>query len=134
MNIICIRSLAIFAVQIYSDICLVNMWHPNIFRYLFGTECCIRIYSYICLCQCVATIQIFKYTEIFIDKYIHLPKYLLIFFKQIYLNIHLILFSPHEYIRTFIRTVRFQQICLIVLDQLNNSCYATNGMHFDLFL
>ena len=31
-------------VWIYSDICLVNMLHPNIFGYLFGTYCDIRIY------------------------------------------------------------------------------------------
>ena len=36
-TIICIRIHAIFVVQIYLDIFLVNMWHPNIFRYLFGT-------------------------------------------------------------------------------------------------
>ena len=30
-NIICIHIHAISRVQIYLDICLVNMWHPNIF-------------------------------------------------------------------------------------------------------
>ena len=36
-------------VQIYLNICLVNMWHLNIFRYLFGELCGIQIYSDICL-------------------------------------------------------------------------------------
>ena len=36
-NIIRIRICDISSVQIYLDICLVNMWHPNIFGYLFGT-------------------------------------------------------------------------------------------------
>ena len=43
---ICICS--IFLVQIYSDIGLVNMCPPNIFRYLFGKLCGIWIYSDIC--------------------------------------------------------------------------------------
>ena len=36
-NIIRIRIRAISGIQIYSDICLVNMLHPNLFRYSFGT-------------------------------------------------------------------------------------------------
>ena len=36
-NIICIRIRAISGVRIYWDIRLVNMWHPNIFGFLFGT-------------------------------------------------------------------------------------------------
>ena len=43
-------------------------------------------------------------------------------------------FFPHEYIRTFIRTVRVQRIYLIVFAQQNNSCFVTNGTHFHLFL
>ena len=31
-----VRICAVYRVQIYSDIHLVNMWHPNIFEYLFG--------------------------------------------------------------------------------------------------
>ena len=45
---ICIRSIS--GIQIYLDICLVNMGHPNIFGYLFSTVCGIQIFSYICLC------------------------------------------------------------------------------------
>ena len=37
LNIIRIRIRAISGVQIYLNICLVNMRHPNIFGYLFGT-------------------------------------------------------------------------------------------------
>ena len=83
--------------------------------------------------QCVANIRILQYIPIFIDKYIHLPKYSLIFWKQIYSDFHSILIFHHEYIWTFIRTVRFQQIYLIVFAQQNISCYATNDTHFDLF-
>ena len=36
-NIICICICAISGIRIYSDICLVNMLHPNIFGYSFGT-------------------------------------------------------------------------------------------------
>ena len=36
-------------VQIYLDIHLVNMWHPNIFWYSFTKLCGIQIYSDICL-------------------------------------------------------------------------------------
>ena len=43
---ICIH--AISRVQIYSDMRSVNMWHPNIFGYLFGKLCGIQIYSDIC--------------------------------------------------------------------------------------
>ena len=72
-----------------------------------GQQSCLfqRIVKY----QCVANIQIFKYIRIFIDKYIHLPKYLWIFQEQINSDIHSRLFSPPEYIRTFIRIVRLQQ-------------------------
>ena len=45
-----IRIRAISAIQIYSGIRSVNMLHPNIFIYSFGTYCGIRIYSDICLC------------------------------------------------------------------------------------
>ena len=44
-SIIRIHIFAISRVQIYLDICLVNMWHPNIFRYLFCKLCGIQIYS-----------------------------------------------------------------------------------------
>ena len=47
-NIICILIHAISRVGIYSDICSVNMWHPNIFRYSFSKLCGIQIYSDIC--------------------------------------------------------------------------------------
>ena len=60
--------------------------------------------------QYVANIRIFEYIRIFIDKYIHSLKYSWIFPKRIYSDIHSRLFSPHEYIRTFIGNVRFQQI------------------------
>ena len=49
-NIIYIHICAISEVQIYSDICLVNMLHLNIFRSSVGTYCGIRIYSDIRLC------------------------------------------------------------------------------------
>ena len=60
--------------------------------------------------HCVANIRIFKYIRIFIDEYIHSYKYLWIFQTQIYSDIHLRLFPSHEYIRRFIRNVRFQRI------------------------
>ena len=50
-NIIRSWSLAISGVQIYLDIALVNMWHPNLFGYLLGTKCGIQTYSDICSCQ-----------------------------------------------------------------------------------
>ena len=73
--------------------------------------------------QCVANIRIFEYIRIFIDEYIHLPKYLWIFSKSIYSDIHLRHFSPHEYIWTFIRNVRFQRIHSNEAAKQNNSCY-----------
>ena len=36
-NTIRICICAISGIKIYSDICLVNMWHTNLFGYLFGT-------------------------------------------------------------------------------------------------
>ena len=45
-----IRISAISGIQIYSDIYLVNMLHPNIFGYSFGTLCGIRICLDIRLC------------------------------------------------------------------------------------
>ena len=57
--------------------------------------------------QCVANIRIFQYIQIFIDEYIHLLKYSRIFAKRIYSDIHSRLFSPHEYIQTFIGNGRF---------------------------
>ena len=60
----------------------------------------------------------------FIEKYIHLPKYSWIFPNQIYLDIRLgLFFHPHEYIHTFIRNGRFQKIHLNEAAQQNNSCY-----------
>ena len=44
-----LRICAISRVGIYSDIRLVNMWHPNIFGYLSRKLCGIQIYSDICL-------------------------------------------------------------------------------------
>ena len=44
-----IHICAISPEQIYSDIHLVNMWHPNIFWYSFTKLCGIQIYSDICL-------------------------------------------------------------------------------------
>ena len=82
--------------------------------------------------QCVANIRIFKYIRIFIDEYIHSPKYLWIFSKQMYLDIHLRLFSPLEYIQTFIWIVRFQQIYSNVFIEQNKTCYATHVKQFDL--
>ena len=38
MNIIRICIRAISRVQIYSDICSVNMWYPNIFGYYVASE------------------------------------------------------------------------------------------------
>ena len=49
LNIIPICICAISGIQIYLDICLVNVWHQNIFGYSFGTLCGIQIFSYICL-------------------------------------------------------------------------------------
>ena len=40
--------LFISKVRIYLDICLVNMLHLNLFKYLFGTYCSIGIYLVIC--------------------------------------------------------------------------------------
>ena len=44
-NIICICIFAISWLRIYSDIHLVNTWHPNIFEYLLNKFCGIQIYS-----------------------------------------------------------------------------------------
>ena len=74
--------------------------------------------------QCVANIRIFKYTQIFIDEYIHSPKYSWIFPEWIYSDILSRLFCPHEYIRIFIRIVRFQQIHSNKAAQQNISCYS----------
>ena len=46
---ICICICAISRAQTYFYICLVNMWHLNIFRYWFGKLFVIQIYSDICL-------------------------------------------------------------------------------------
>ena len=73
--------------------------------------------------QCVANIRIFEYIRIFIDEYIHSPKYLLIFPERMYSDIHSRMFSPHEYIRIFIQNVRFQQIHSKEADQENISFY-----------
>ena len=57
----CIR--AISGIWIYSDNCLVNILHPNIFGYSFGTYCGIPIYSDIHLVQNVAC----KYIRILVS-------------------------------------------------------------------
>ena len=36
-NNVRICDCAISGIQVYLDICSVNMWHPNIFGYLFST-------------------------------------------------------------------------------------------------
>ena len=83
--------------------------------------------------QCVANIWIFWYIRMFIDKYIHLSKYMWIFSKQIYLDIHSRLYPPLEYIRTFIRIVRFEWIYSNVFIMQNKTFYATNFKQFDFF-
>ena len=84
------------------------------------------------LVQCVANIRMFEYIRILIDKCIHSPKYSWIFSKQIYLDIHLRLFSPLEYIRTLIWIVRFQLICSNVFIEQNKTCYSKNVKQSDL--
>ena len=44
LNILHICICAISLVQMYLNICSVNMWHPNIFGYLFVKLYGIRIY------------------------------------------------------------------------------------------
>ena len=82
--------------------------------------------------QCVANIRIFEYIWIFFDEYIHLFKYLWIFPRQIYSDIHLRLFPSHEYIRRFIRNVRFQRIHWFEVAQQNNICYSNKFRQYEI--
>ena len=63
------------------------------------------------------------------NEYIHSYKYSRIFPKRIYSDIHSKLFTPHEYIRTFIRNVRFQQIHSNKAVEQTNCCYSKKIRH-----
>ena len=82
--------------------------------------------------QCVANTRIFEYIQIFIDKYIHSPKYSWIFSKQIYSDIHSRLFlllnifrhsfgllDSNEYIQMY----SLNKMKLVVQQMLSNLIY-----------
>ena len=69
-----------------------------------------------------------------LGKYIHLPKYLWCFLEQIYAEIFSRLYSPLEYIWTFIWIVRFQWIYSNIFIKQNKTCYSKSLKQFDLSL
>ena len=86
--------------------------------------CCIMTYFFLSWAYCGAKAVCSEDSYLWIYSNVYWPKYSWIFARLIYSDIYLRFYFPLEYIPTFIRIVRFQQIYSNVFIKQNRTFYA----------